>query len=253
MLYGLISHILKKPVEPCRETNNLLIGWQFIRLSSIYFYIERSLFMFRQIVRLNSRTIWPLLLIVISAPVRADAELSQPQLIVKTAADQLQAAMKENPPTGNYQRASQIVTEILEPHVDFVRVSALVLGKHWKRATSDQKKRFMKEFRNLLVRTYAVAFSEYSEWDIHYIPLKFSPEDKKVFVKTEIVRPSAPPVSVDYRMVRKDNSWKVYDVVIEGISFITNYRTTFKNEVARSGSLDSVIERLAQRNSQKQT
>ncbi|MGH8497772.1 MAG: MlaC/ttg2D family ABC transporter substrate-binding protein, partial [Methylococcales bacterium] len=180
--------------------------------------------------------------------IRAEPELSEPQLIVKNTSDRLKIAMKENPPAGNYERASQIVTEILEPHVDFVRVSALVLGKHWKRATTDQKKRFMKEFRALLVRTYAVAFSEYSEWDINYIPLQFSPDDDKVFVKTEIIRSGARPVSVNYKMVRTDDSWKVYDVVIEGISFITNYRTTFNNEVARSGSLDSVIERLAQKN-----
>jgi phospholipid transport system substrate-binding protein len=203
-----------------------------------------------EIFRSNPLVIASLLLFLVAAIARAEPDLSEPQLIVKNASDHLQAAMKENPPAGDYERASQIVTEILEPHVDFVRVSALVLGKHWKQATSDQKKRFMKEFRGLLIRTYAVAFSEYSEWKINYIPFSFNPEDDKVFVKTEILRPGAPPVSVDYRMARKDKSWKVYDVVIEGISFITNYRTTFKNEVARSGSLDTVIERLAQRNKQ---
>lgn len=196
----------------------------------------------------NCLRVWSVWFVLVPALAWAEPDLSPPQLIVKQTSERLQAAMKENPPAGNYERASQIVTEILEPHVDFVRVSALVLGKHWKRATNDQKKRFMKEFRDLLVRTYAVAFSEYSDWMINYIPLKFRPEDKKVYVKTEILRSGAPPVSVDYRMVRKNDSWKVYDVVIEGISFITNYRTTFKNEVARSGSLDSVIERLAQRN-----
>ncbi|MGR9107308.1 MAG: MlaC/ttg2D family ABC transporter substrate-binding protein [Gammaproteobacteria bacterium] len=201
-------------------------------------------------VRPTIRIIGSIVLILIATVARGEAELSQPQLIVKNAADRLQAAMKENPPAGNYDKASQIVTEILEPHVDFVRVSALVLGKHWRRASRDQKKRFMKEFRDLLVRTYAVAFSEYSGWQIDYKPLKLNPKDRKVFVKTEIIRAGAPPVSVDYRMVRKNDTWKVYDVVIEGISFITNYRTTFKNEVARTGSLDSVIERLAERNKQ---
>lgn len=200
--------------------------------------------------RSNTLIIGSVLVFLAATLAQAEPELSEPQLIVKNASDQLQAALKANPPAGNYERASQIVTEILEPHVDFVRVSALVLGKHWKRATGDQKKRFMKEFRDLLVRTYAVAFSEYSDWTINYIPLNFNPADDKVFVKTEILRPGGPPVSVDYRMVRKDSSWKVYDVVIEGISFITNYRATFKNEVARSGSLDSVIERLAERNKQ---
>ncbi|MGH8476862.1 MAG: MlaC/ttg2D family ABC transporter substrate-binding protein, partial [Methylococcales bacterium] len=110
------------------------------------------------------------------------------------------------------------------------------------------KKRFMKEFRDLLVHTYAVAFAEYKDWDIRYAPLHVTPNDDKVFVKTEIIRSGAQPVSVDYKMARKDNTWKVYDVVIEGVSFIYNYRTTFNNEVARSGSLDSVIERLAERN-----
>jgi phospholipid transport system substrate-binding protein len=200
-------------------------------------------------VRSNSRAIWPVLLFLLSATAAAEPALTQPQLILKNASDQLKAAMKKNPPMGNYDRAREIVTEILEPHVDFVRVSALVLGKHWRKATTDQKKRFMKEFRDLLVRTYAVAFSEYAEWTTKYAPHKVSPDTDKVFVKTQVIRPGGGrPVSVDYKMVRKDNTWKVYDVIIEGISFITNYRTTFKNEVARSGSLDSVIERLAQRN-----
>ncbi|MCI0653389.1 MAG: ABC transporter substrate-binding protein [Methylococcaceae bacterium] len=203
----------------------------------------------QKVFRSNRLVIWAIPLCLICSIIRAEEpELSEPQLIVKHASDRLKVAMKENPPGGNYERASQIVSEILVPHVDFVRVSALVLGKHWKRATTDQKKRFMKEFRALLIRTYAVAFYEYSEWDINYIPLQFGPDDDKVFVKTEIIRPGAPPVSVNYKMARKDNSWKVYDVVVEGISFITNYRATFNNDVARSGSLDSVIERLAQRN-----
>lgn len=204
--------------------------------------------MSHKIVQSNLLIIYSVLFILSCGPAGAETDLNQPQLIVKDTSTRLQAAMRASPPAGNFDRASEIVTEILEPHVDFVRVSALVLGKHWKRATIDQKKRFMKEFKNLLVRTYAVAFSEYAEWDINYVPLKFGPEDKKVFVKTEVLRPGAPPVSVNYRMVRRDNTWKVYDVVIEGISFITNYRTTFKNEVARTGSLESVIDRLAQRN-----
>jgi len=163
--------------------------------------------------------------------------------------EKLQTAMKENPPAGDYARASQIVREIIDPHVDFNRVAALVLGKHWKQANDDQKNRFKKEFRELLIRTYAVAFSEYSEWEITYLPVKLDPQDKKAFVRTEIVRPSAPSISVNYRMVRKrNNQWKVYDVVIEGISFITNYRSSFKNDVARTGSLDGVIEKLAARN-----
>lgn len=188
-------------------------------------------------------------LCLVSLHIQAEITLSEPQLIVQDTSIKLQTAMKINPPSGDYDRASQIVSDIIEPHIDFTRVSRLVLGKHWKRATSEQRQNFKKEFRELLVRTYAVAFSEYSEWDIKYPPLKISPEDKKVLVKTEIIRPGAPPIAVNYRMFHKKDDWKVYDVVIEGISFVNNYRTTFKNEVARTGSLDSVIARLAKRNS----
>ena len=182
---------------------------------------------------------------------RAATELSEPQLIVKEAAERLQAAMKENPPTGNYERASGIVTEILDPHVDFVRISALVLAKHWKRATLEQKKRFMKEFKALMVRTYAVAFSEYSDWEIEHLPIKMGPNDDKVFVKTAVLRPGASPIEVNYRMIHRKGVWKVYDVVIEGISFVSNYRTTFKNDIARTGSLEDVIQRLANHNNKK--
>ncbi len=198
-------------------------------------------------------TVWTgptfLILCLIGLTAQAETTLTEPQLIVQETSNKLQSAMKANPPSGNYERASQIVSEIIEPHIDFTRVSALVLGKHWKRANPGQRQSFKKEFRELLIRTYAVAFSEYAEWDIEYVPLKINPDDKKVLVKTQIIRPGAPPIAVNYRMIHKKDNWKVYDVVIEGISFIKNYRTTFKNEVARSGSLDSVIARLAKRNS----
>ncbi len=192
-----------------------------------------------------------IMLCLVSFHTLAATTLSAPQLIVQDASSKLQTAMQANPPSGDYDRASQIVSEIIEPHINFTRVSRLVLGKHWKRATPEQKQSFKKEFRELLIRTYAVAFSEYSEWEITYLPLKANPEDKKVLVKTEIIRPGAPPIAVNYRMFHEKDAWKVYDVVIEGISFVNNYRTTFKNDVARSGSLDTVIARLAERNKSK--
>ena len=201
---------------------------------------------------MSHKTFRPPLLIILlllgCSLARAATDLSEPQLIVKDAAEKLQAAMKENPPAGNYERASGIVTEILDPHVDFVRISALVLAKHWKRATRDQKIRFIKEFKALMVRTYAVAFSEYSDWEIKYLPIKMTSNDDKVFVKTQVLRPGASPIEVNYRMVHRKGAWKVFDVVIEGISFVSNYRTTFKNDIARTGSLEGVIERLTTHN-----
>lgn len=133
--------------------------------------------------------------------------------------------------------------------MDFNRVSALVLGKYWKTANDAQKERFRQEFKTLLVRTYATAFTEYADWTIRYLPLKMEPEEDKVVVKTEILQPGAAPTAVDYRMANVGGEWKVYDILIEGVSLLQNYRTSFGQEIAQSGSLDGVINRLAERNS----
>ncbi len=183
-----------------------------------------------------------------AAQVQAEESLLPPQQIIKETSDKLQQELKSKEMKGDFAQAKRFVEKVIDPHVDFNRVSALVLGKNWKRASPDQRERFRKEFRELLIRTYAAAFTEYSSWSIRYLPLRMKPDDRKVIVKTQILQPGARPVAVNYRMINKKGGWKVYDIIIEGISLVTNYRTTFKNEVAKTGSLDSVIQRLAERN-----
>ena len=99
----------------------------------------------------------------------------------------------------------------------------------------------------LLVRTYTTAFTEYANWKIRYLPLDEA-SDKKALVKTEILQSGGQPVAVNYRMVREGTDWKVYDVLIEGISLLQNYRSSFTEEIARTGSLDQLIGHLAERN-----
>jgi len=132
--------------------------------------------------------------------------------------------------------------------VDFERVSHLILGKFWKTATPQQQVRFKKEFRTLLVRTYTTAFTEYANWTIRYLPITLNQDDDKALVRTEILQEGAKPVAVNYRMVNINNDWKVYDVLIQGISLVQNYRASFTSEVSRTGSLDQLIDELAQRN-----
>ena len=124
-----------------------------------------------------------------------------------------------------------------------------MLGKHWRTATPDQRERFKQEFRLLLVRTYTTAFTEYSDWKIRYLPLEKEASDKKVMVKTEILQSGGQPVAINYRMVHEGDDWKVYDVLIEGISLLQNYRTSFNDEVEQTGSLDQLIAHLSERNS----
>ena len=145
------------------------------------------------------------------------------------------------------ERVSYLVDEVLGPHIDFELTCRLALGRHWRTATTDQRQRFMKEFKKLLVRTYATAFPQLSEWELSFLPLRMPPDATDVVVKTQILRAGAPPVAVDYRMRRKSDGWKAYDVSVEGVSLVTSYRSTFAQEIREHG-LDGLIERLASHN-----
>ncbi|HLF97296.1 MAG TPA: ABC transporter substrate-binding protein [Methylococcaceae bacterium] len=175
--------------------------------------------------------------------------LTPAQLVVQSTSDTLQRELQKDEYKRDFVKATQFVDHTIEPSVDFDRVSALALGKHWKTATPVQKDRFKKEFRTLLVRTYTTAFTEYANWKIRYLPMLADGESNKVLVKTEILQEGAQPSAVDYRMINSGGMWKVYDVLIEGISLLQNYRTEFGQEITQTGSLDGVIDRIAKRNS----
>jgi phospholipid transport system substrate-binding protein len=182
-------------------------------------------------------------------PVLIRAEtLLPPQQVIQETSDAVKQALREYNYKLDIPKATRIVKEILEPHVDVDRAALLILGKHWRTATPEQRQRFKDEFRMLLIRTYTTAFTEYKNWEIRYLPLNAPLADKKTVVRTEVLQPGAKPVAVDYRMIETAGVWKVYDVLIEGISLVQNYRTTFSEDIARTGSLDSVIEELAKRN-----
>ena len=180
---------------------------------------------------------------------RATAEnLLPPQLVIKNASDQLKQNLQDETFTKDFAKITAYVETVIYPSVDFNRISMLVLGKLWKNAEPEQRKKFKQEFKTLLVRTYARAFVEFKEWSIRYLPVKMQDGVKKLVVKTEVLQPGKQAIAVNYRMLQVKGQWKAYDIIIEGVSLVTNYRTSFKNEVARTGSLDSVIEKLAVRN-----
>ncbi len=169
--------------------------------------------------------------------------------MIQRLSDQLKIILVENQdrlqedPAFVYQMAN----EVLIPHVDFVRVSSLVLGKYWHRATEEQRQAFTHQFQRLLVRTYSTAFKELQGWDISYTPLRMNKGDQDVSVRTMVRPAGARPVDVVYQMHIQDGDWKAYDVKIEGISLVTNYRTSFAKEVRRSG-MHGLIERITELN-----
>jgi len=109
---------------------------------------------------------------------------------------------------------------------------------------------FKNEFQTLLVRTYSRAFVEFKDWSVRFLPLEMEPGATKVVVRTEVLQPGIQPIAVNYRMLLSKGEWKAYDIMIEGVSLVTNYRTTFANEVQSKGSLSAVIEGLVKRNAE---
>ncbi len=178
------------------------------------------------------------------------ADLLPPQQAIENASAKLQQKMQDKSFIKDFAKVNQFVNDAILPSTDFDKISALVLGKLWKTATPEERERFKHEFQTLLVRTYSRAFIEFKDWSIRYLPIELEAGATKVIVKTEVIQPSLQPVAVDYRMLLSDGQWKAYDIMIEGVSLVTNYRTTFTTEVQAKGSLGAVIDGLQKRNSE---
>lgn len=180
----------------------------------------------------------------------AMAAQSAQQLVQETSERMLATLKAEHEAIQkNPDRLYELVREIVLPHFDFEQMSRLVLGKNWRKATPEQRERFVQEFQTLLIRTYGTALSEYRDEQIVYLPLRQQPDAKEVTVRTEVRRTGAPPIPIDYSMVLEDGQWKVYDVTIEGVSLVLNYRTSFASEI-REGGFDLLLKRLIERNQQ---
>lgn len=189
-----------------------------------------------------------------STGINAMAAEPQPPLeMIKQTADRLIAKLKADEAVirKDPSRLYALVSDIVLPHFDFERMAAWVLGKHWRTATPVQREKFTAEFRNLLVRTYATSLTDYTDRAIKYTPVRANPGATEVTVHTAVEQPGAAPIPIDYSLALKDGEWKVYDVAIDGVSLVTNYRSSFSNEIRKSG-LDKLISKLAQRNQTNQ-
>jgi phospholipid transport system substrate-binding protein len=178
----------------------------------------------------------------------AVADISADELVKQTAEDVMSTIKSDKDiQAGNQQKIFALAEEKILPNFDFDRVCRMVLGKNWKSASPEQQAAFQKEFRSLLLRTYATALSKYKNQVIEYKPMRAEPGAKNVSVKTQILQPGGQPIAVDYSLVKGDSGWKVYDIVIESVSLVTNYRSQFSNEI-RTNGLDSLNKKLAEKN-----
>ena len=149
--------------------------------------------------------------------------------------------------SGNRAKLIQVIDAKVLPHFNFAAMTALALGQSWNKATPEQKKRLTEEFRTLLVRTYASALAAYSDQRLEFRPLRAKPTDTDVTVQVRVMQQGTQPVPIDYAMEKTASGWKVYDVMVGGVSLVANYRTEFGNVVRESG-IDGLIKNLSTKN-----
>jgi len=148
---------------------------------------------------------------------------------------------------GSRAKLIQVIEAKVLPHFNFASMTALAMGQGWNRATPEQKKRLIEEFKTLLVRTYASALSAYSEQKFDFRPLRAKPTDTDVTVQVRVLQAGTQPVPIDYSMEKTAANWKVYDVMVGGVSLVVNYRTEFNNAVRNSG-IEGLIKELNTKN-----
>ena len=171
-----------------------------------------------------------------------------PDALVKSVTQEVVQILKTDPKVQSDQaRLRELIETKLVPNFDFQRMTALAMGRNWRQATPEQQKRLTSEFKTLLVRTYSGALTQYRDQKIDYKPLRADPNANDVIVRTEVIRQGQPPVQIDYGMEKKDGAWKAYDVVVGGVSLVTNYRDEFSEQV-RGGGIDGLIKTLATKN-----
>ena len=195
--------------------------------------------------------------LILAAALLAPAALAQdtaPDTLVKGVTQEVIGVIKQDKDiqAGNQRKTIALVEEKVLPHFNFARMTALAMGPNWRKATPEQQKALIEQFRTLLVRTYSSALSAYRNQVIDFKPLRVQAADADVIVRSEVKQPGGEAVSIDYSMEKTSAGWKVYDVVVGGVSLVTTYRDTFTNEVRNNG-VDGLIKALADKNRQLET
>jgi phospholipid transport system substrate-binding protein len=172
-----------------------------------------------------------------------------PDALARSVTDEVLAIVRADRDlqAGHPQKVAQLVETKVLPHFNFAHMTQLAVGRNWRQASPEQQKVLTDEFRTLLVRTYTTAFTQYKNETIDYRPLRVAPSDTDVVVKSLVKRTAGQPVAVDYAMEKLPDGWKVYDVKIEGISLVENYRNTFNSQIQKNG-VDGLIKALADKN-----
>jgi phospholipid transport system substrate-binding protein len=177
------------------------------------------------------------------------AQAAAPDVLVKNVTTEVVDLISKDKDirAGDRGKLIQLIEAKVLPHFNFQSMTALAMGASWNKASPEQKRQLTEEFKTLLVRTYASALAAYSEQRFEYRPLRAKPTDTDVTVQVRVIQSGAQPVPIDYSMEKTSGGWKVYDVMVGGVSLVANYRTEFNGTVRNSG-IDGLLKNLQSKN-----
>jgi phospholipid transport system substrate-binding protein len=175
-------------------------------------------------------------------------DLGPDQLVQKVTEDVL-ATIKSDKQlaAGDKQKALKVAEEKVLPHIDFEESTRLAVGRSWKEATPEQRQKLVTEFRRMLVRTYSNAIESYQGQTMKVLPARGKQDEQDTTVRAQFMRAGGKPLPIDFQMRKTDKGWKIYDIVVEGVSLVLTYRSEF-DQVVRQNGVDGLIKRLATKN-----
>jgi phospholipid transport system substrate-binding protein len=172
-----------------------------------------------------------------------------PDALIKRVASDVVATLKTDKDiqAGNKKKLYDLVDAKIAGNFNFIRMTALAMGRNWKKATPEEQRALADEFKALLIRTYSGALSNYQNHVMDFKPLRMQPADTDVTVRTSVTAPGGQPIPIDYSLEKTEGGWKAYDVIVGGVSLVTNYREEFNNVIRDSG-VDGLVKTLVAKN-----
>jgi len=179
----------------------------------------------------------------------AVAQEQRPDDLVRKVTEDVLATVQSDSAlaAGDRKKALELAEQKILPHVDFREAARLAVSRAWASATPQQQERIVQEFRSMLVRLYSTSIEAYRGQTMKVHPAKMQPGDTDATVRNQYIRPGQPPLVVDYSMRKTSDGWKIYDIVVEGVSLVLTYRSEFE-QVARQSGIDGLIRRMAEKN-----
>ncbi len=192
-----------------------------------------------------------LCLVLLAGPApAASPDPERARSMVRDVTERMLEVLRSEPPASAESEAvwlARKMREIVAPSLDFVTMTKLAVGKHWLDATDEQKRALVGEFKELLLGTYSRSLQEYDNEEIEFLPLKGTGRADRARIRARVIQSDGPEIVVQYSARYRDGEWSVYDVTVDGVSLVTNYRSTFSSQIREDG-IDGLLRALREKN-----